>query len=186
MAKVKLSSALIRARGKMGNVVFRKYHDEVIMAQVPDMSGVTPSAAQVAHRERFKLAVLYGHTVLADPAKKAIYEATAKAKGIPVFALTVAHFLRAPLVDQIDLSTYTGKAGESIRITASDDFAVAGVEVTIHDTGGAVLEQGAATAADGVWNYVTTTNLPAGQQVSIEVTATDRPGHKTTRTQTRG
>jgi len=125
MAKVKLSSALIRARGKMGNVVFRKYHDEVIMAQVPDMSGVTPSAAQTAHRGRFKLGVLYGRTVLADPVKKAIYEATAKAKGIPVFALTVADFMRAPVVDQIDLSTYTGKAGETIRITASDDFEVA-------------------------------------------------------------
>jgi len=100
--------------------------------------------------------------------------------------LRLARSLQLPVVDQIDLSTYTGKAGETIRITASDDFAVAGVEVTIHDTGGAVLEQGAATAADGVWNYVTTTNLPPGQQVSIEVTATDRPGHKTTKAQTRG
>jgi hypothetical protein len=186
MAKVKLSSALIRARGKMGNVVFRKYHDEVIMAQVPDMSGVTPTAKQAAHRGRFKLGVLYGRTVLADPVKKAIYEATAKAKGIPVFALTVADFMRAPVVDQVDLSAYTGKAGETIRITASDDFEVAGVGVAIHDTAGAVLEQGAATLADGVWNYVTTANLPPGQQVSIEVTATDRPGPKTTKTQTPG
>jgi hypothetical protein len=183
MAKVKLSSALIRARGKMGNVVFRKYHDEIIMAQVPDMSGVTPTAKQMAHRQRFKLAVLYGNTVLADRQKRAVYEATAKAKGVPVFALTVADFLHAPAVAEIDLSAYTGKAGETIRITASDDFEVAGVEVAIHDTTGAVLERGAATAADGVWNYVTTTDLPPGQQVSIEVTATDRPGHKGMKTQ---
>jgi hypothetical protein len=34
-----------------------------------------------------------------------------------------------------------------------------------------------------LWTYTTTTNLPDGQPVSIEVTATDRPGHKTTKTQ---
>lgn len=186
MAKVKLSSALIRARGKMGNVVFRKYHDEVIVAHVPDMSGHTPTDKQASHRQRFKLAVLYGHTVLADPAKKAVYEATAKVKGLSVFAVTVADFLNAPVVDQIDVSAYNGKAGDTLRITASDDFEIAGVEVAIHDTGGAVLEHGAATAADGVWNYVTTTDLPPGHPISIEVTATDRPGHKTTKTQARG
>ena len=102
------------------------------------------------------------------------------------FALTVADFLRAPVIDQIDLSGYTGKASESIRITAHDDFEVSRVAVMIHDTTGAVLEQGAATASTGVWNYVTTTNLPAGQQVSIEATASDRSGHKTTKTEARG
>jgi hypothetical protein len=47
-----------------------------------------------------------------------------------------------------------------------------------------VLEQGpAALGSDSVWAYTTTTALPAGQTVMIEVTATDRPGHKTTKTQ---
>ena len=100
--------------------------------------------------------------------------------------LRVGDFLNAPVVEQIDVSAYNGKAGDTLRITASDDFEVAGVEVAIHDTGGAVLEHGAATAADGVWNYVTTADLPPGQPVSIEVPATDRPGHKITKTQARG
>ena len=34
---------------------------------------------------------------------------------------------------------------------------------------GPVLEQGAAMAADRVWNYATTTDLPPGQQVSVGV-----------------
>ena len=88
------------------------------------------------------------------------------------------------MVDEIDLSAYTGKTGEIIRVRASDDFGMVGVGVAIRDTESKVLEQGAATAAsDGAWTYTTTTNLPAGQQVVIEVTATDRPGHKTTKTQ---
>ena len=61
-----------------------------------------------------------------------------------------------------------------------------GVAVAIRKPDGTVLEQGAATAGnDSVWAYTTTTALPAGQNVLIEVTATDRPGHKTTKTQAR-
>ena len=61
-----------------------------------------------------------------------------------------------------------------------------GVAVAIRVTDGTVLEQGVTTATgDGAWTYTATTNLPDGQQVVIEVTATDRPGHKTTKTQAR-
>ncbi len=89
----------------------------------------------------------------------------------------------APTVDPIDLSGYTGQAGETIRITASDDFEVTGGGVSITGAGGTALEHGAATASDGAWSHVTKAALPAGQQVSIEVTATDRPGHETTNAQ---
>jgi hypothetical protein len=66
------------------------------------------------------LAALYGKAVLADPVKKAAYETKAQVKGIPAFALTVADFLHAPAVEEIDLSGDTGKAGETIRIAATD------------------------------------------------------------------
>jgi hypothetical protein len=164
MAKVKLSSALTRVSSRLGNVVFRRYGDEIILAQRPDLAGRAPTPGQAAHRQRFRLAALYGRTVLADPEKKALYEARARARGLPVFALTIADFLHVPAVDQIDLSGYTGRAGETIRIRASDDIEVAGVEVGITDAGGAVLERGAAAARDGVWEYATTRSCrPAGR-----------------------
>lgn len=102
-----------------------------------------------------------------------------------MFALTVADFLNTPAVDEVDLSAYTGKSGEPVRIRASDDFEGAGVEVSLTDAGGTVLERGAAAKAgtDSLWMYTTTTNLPDEQPVSIEVTATNRPGHRTTKTQ---
>jgi len=60
------------------------------------------------------------------------------------------------------------------------------VGLVIRANDGTVLEQGAGTrGSDGTWNYATTSNLAAGQTVAIEVTATDRPGHKGTKTQTR-
>lgn len=82
--------------------------------------------------------------------------------------LRLGDFPNAPVVDQFDLSVSTGKSGESKRIAAHDDFQVSGVAVAIHDTNGTVLEQGAATAADGVWNYAVTTNLPAGQRCQFK------------------
>jgi len=42
--------------------------------------------------ERIRQAVLYGRLVMADPATKAVYEDAAKARGKPLFSLTVADF----------------------------------------------------------------------------------------------
>ena len=47
-----------------------------------------------------------------------------------------------------------------------------------------VLEQGAAVAGtDGACSYTATQTVTAGQNVVIEVTASDRPGHKTAKMQ---
>ena len=134
MAKVTLSSSLMDAHGKMGNVVFRKHGDEHIMAHTPIVGDHVPTPGQAAQQQRFKLAAIYGSAVLADPAKKEVYAAKAKQKGITVFALCIADFLHTPSMDNIDLSTYTGKPGETITIQASDEVAVAGVAVRILDT----------------------------------------------------
>jgi len=112
----------------------------------------------------------------------------AKAKGQPVFSVTIADFYNAPVVSEIDLSGYTGRSGEAIRIVATDDFEVASVGVRITNTNNAVVEEGPA-ARDGQngsdWTYQSRTALPAGETVSIEVTATDRPGNKNVKTQPR-
>ena len=173
-----------KVSGAVGNLVFRRYEDEVVVGRKPDVSGVVETPAQAAHRERFRLAAVYGKGVFADPETKAIYEKGAKARGKPAFALAVADFLNEPVIDSIDLSAYTGQAGESIGISVHDDFEVVGVAVAIRSADGAILEHGpAAKRPDGTWRYSTTTALVAGQGVVIEVTASDRPGHKTVKTQ---
>lgn len=115
---------------------------------------------------------------------KALYDAKAEATGTPVFALTIAGFFDAPGVDEINLSAYTGQAGEEIAIRMHDDFALKGVAVAIRTNTSQVLAQGAADqGADSLWRYTATAALPAGQNVSIEVTAADFPGHQGIKTQ---
>lgn len=187
MAKVKLNPVLEAIQGKVGDLVFRRFEGEEVVGRMPNRTGITPSADQLAQMERFRLAALYGKAALADQQSRTIYENAADRKGIPVFALTVGDFLNAPAVDEIDLSVYTGKTGDVIRIHASDDVQVSGVAVKITKQDGTTQEEGAAVwnSASAIWVYTATTNLTQGQAVSIEVTASDRPGHKTSRTEAR-
>ena len=187
MAKVTLNPALVAIQGHVADMVFKRWEGQELVAKMPDRTGIVATANQVAQQDKFRLAALYGKAVLADPQTKQVYEDAAARKGIPAFALTVADFLNAPAIDEIDLSVYTGKTGDKIAVHASDDVEVQGVTVSIRAQGGAVLEEGAAvfTPASASWTYTATTDLAQGQAVSIEVNATDRPGHKTTKTQAR-
>jgi hypothetical protein len=187
MAKVTLNPVLMAIQGKVGDLVFKRFEGEEIVAKMPDRTGIVPSDNQLAQMEKFRLAALYGKAALADTQTRTPYEEASARKGVPVFALTVGDFLNAPAADEIDLAGYSGKSGEVIRVHASDDIEVSGVIVAIRAQGGTVLEEVAAVwnTASGYWAYTTTTSLTQGQAVSIEVSATDRPGHKTTRVQPR-
>ena len=102
------------------------------MGRKPDLEGREPTEAQQAQREQFRQAAVWqdGDTCtcvtagasVADSATKAIYEEAAKAKGQPVFSLTVADFFNAPSVDEVDLSAYAGRVGDAIAIRAHDDL----------------------------------------------------------------
>ena len=179
MAKVKLNPILEQISGQVGDLVFKRYGDEVVVARKPDLEGLEPSEAQLAQRERFREAAFYGKMVMADPETKAIYEEVARAKGQPLFSLLVADFFNAPSVDVVDLSGYTGAAGDEIVIRARDDFDVVGVSVALTDADGNPIESGEATETppdSGRWIYTATAAVTTGTTVRIAVTATDRPG----------
>lgn len=177
MANVKLNPILEQIRGQVGDLVFRRYEDRVILARKPEPSGRPPTAAQAATRERFRQAALYGRMVMADPDARAEYAAEADERRMPVFSLTIADFFRAPSVDEVDVADYRGAKGDAIRIRASDDFDVARVEVTITTADGTVVEAGEATEERGHWVYTATAPVRAETDVRIEVRAYDRPGN---------
>jgi len=182
MAQAKLSFPFDTLHGKLGGLVFRRCGDKIIVTRLPKIRSRTPTPSEVAHRERFKLAAAYGSSVRADPAAKAIYLATARERQISLTALCVADYLKRPVVEDIDLSQYTGQPGGTIRITAKDNFEVVGVEVAITTENGQLLEHGSATydLITRTWVYKASASAP-GSRVSIEVTASDRPGNKTSR-----
>ncbi len=181
MAKIKLNPIVEEVSGKFGNIVFRQTGDRTILTRRPDFSGLQPTDVQSAQRERFRQAVAYGKVVIADEASRKVYENAAQDKGLSVFALSVADFLNAPSIDQVDLSHYGGKTGDPITVTTHDDFEVVAVHVALTGADSAAIEEGEAVQQAGTlnWVYTATANVPANTSVRIDVTASDRPGTKT-------
>jgi hypothetical protein len=177
--KFKLNRAFREASGELDGLVYRNVRGNVVVSRKPDTSNVVSSESQIAHRERFKQAAAYGKSVMADAETRALYEAAAKSKNIPVFALTIADFFNAPTIDSLDLSDYTGQVHEPINIMACDDFGVANVSVSIADQTGNVIEAGNAVetaAGSGHWVYTAAATVATGVTVTVTAIATDRPG----------
>ncbi|MBK9925065.1 MAG: hypothetical protein IPP66_07210 [Anaerolineales bacterium] len=177
--KIKLNPMFEEARGQLGGMVLRELRGETIASRKPSSIG-EPTVDQAAQRERFKLAAAYGKSALADPLTRALYEAAANNKKIPVFALTVADYLNPPTIHEVDLSGFSGEIGQAIRIKASDDFGVARVSVTISDNAGSLVYEGddaiETAPGSGVWVYTTTGGVPDGVTAKVSVVAADRPG----------
>jgi len=180
MTHVKMNPIIEQMSGKLGDLVFKRYGDEVVIARAPEMDGRTFTPGQLAAQERFRKAAQYGKLAFAEPATRSAYEAAAQEASKPLFALMVADFFHAPVIDEVDASRYTGQAGETIVIQAHDDFEVIGVTVSIKDSGGQTVESGAATQNppdSGRWVYTTTQAVANVSGASITATASDRPGN---------
>jgi hypothetical protein len=180
MAKIKLNPIVEEMSGGFGNIVFRASKGKTVMCRKPDFSNVELSDNQAEHRERFRRAVAFGRSVMADPELRAMYEQASERKDIPVFALTVADFFNAPTISEVNLSAYDGTIGGLVKVSALDDISVMSVHVALTNSqDNAPIESGNAVETapgSGQWVYTATVAVPAGTTVNFAVVVTDRPG----------
>ena len=95
MAKIKLNPLYAGISGTLGDIVFKQSRNgEIIIAQRPKKSNIPPSAAQLANRERLKLANAYAKAALADPDVRAVYEQLAEQEGKGVYAAARDDFFK--------------------------------------------------------------------------------------------
>jgi len=90
-------------------------------------------------------------------------------------SVTVADVIHPPEIHRIDISRYTGMAGELIDITAGDDVNVSSIGVLIVSDDGILVEKGSAVLCDRnpySWKYVTKTNS-GSRSVKIIVDVAD-------------
>ena len=176
MAKIVLNPMFEQVSGQLGDLVFREMRGKTVISRKPAYTN-EPTENQAEHRERFKQAVAYGRGVMADNSVRAVYEAAAKAKNMPVFALTVADFFNAPVIRNVDVFGYTGAIGDTISILTSDDLGVVKVHVSISDDQGNPIEHGEAVeTAQGSGSWVYTATVQGQRVVKVQVVALDRPG----------
>ncbi len=179
MARLNLNALLGELRGKVDNAVIRKIRGQLYFHRKPQPDPKRkPTANQRQHRLKFKLASAWAEEVQQGPELHAFYSAFAAARDLRVRAVAISDYFSTPQVSKIDLRHYRGRAGDSIRVHASDEpYGVVRLVVAIH--GGAVfIEDGEATQKGKFWVYIAKTPLPRSQTVTITATAFDRPGQR--------
>ena len=92
MAKVELDAPFQRFTGKIGKLSYRWMYGKQTVMKTPDMSKVKWSEAQKANRERFRQAIAYARTAMADPKIRAHYEKVGKKANRQAFRVAVSDF----------------------------------------------------------------------------------------------
>lgn len=98
MAKTRLDPALASLRGRVGDLIYKKYSYGTVVTRVPRMEQVKWSSAQLDHRERVRAAGAFYRAVLADEKLKQKYQAIAVKRKIPLSAVTMAEFMKQGVV----------------------------------------------------------------------------------------
>jgi hypothetical protein len=117
MAESNKNLATDGLRGQVGNFVFRRRRADgkIFVSRHPGEQEAEPTDAQQLIREKFQQAAIYGRSAITDPQIKAAYKAAAK-PGQSAYNVAVADFFHAPDIEEVDLSAYSGQAGDVIRI----------------------------------------------------------------------
>ena len=166
-------------------LVVKTFHGKEFICRRPVFRDRQFSAAQRVVHQRFRDANGYARSVMSDPRERARYEMAAKSKNRSVRSTILADYLSSPVVEEIDLTCFDGRPDSWIAIRATDDFEVVRVDVMISATTDETVESGAAMRSEADpnwWFYAARTGWPAGTGARVTVTASDRPGNKTTRT----
>jgi hypothetical protein len=184
MADVNLNALVDGLSGKVGkNVVLRQRGGRTFLSTRPAGSSIV-SVKQQEQRDRFQRAVRYARTALLKPEVKAEYEELVKDKEfLSSFTAAVTDYFKAPEISEIDLSGYTGKAGDQIIMRSSANFKITEVEVTLLQVDGTVVESGDAVSTDPArleWTYLATQEVALITGLKVVVAAKDRPGKEVT------
>jgi hypothetical protein len=179
MAQVILNCSITGLRGRIGDIVYRRYGAKTFASRRPRKSRAVATTAQVAQQARFRGASDYAAAVTANPERAAVYQHYAARAKCPLRAIAMRDYLRAPVIKHIDVTEYTGRAGDRIDIEARDDTQVVAVHVVLRTRAGVMIEEGAAEVYVG-WRYITKTRV-ARRTVIVEATATDLAGNRVTR-----
>ncbi|QSB25382.1 hypothetical protein [Flavobacterium sp. CLA17] len=187
MAKSKDNIITHGLSGKVGDIiVFSQRGNKTIVSKAPKERTGEPTEKQKQHTLRFQEAILYAKTAVKDAATKAMYDASANAKkNVSGYNVAVADMLHAPKIEEINLSEYKGKKGDTISVKVTDDFKVVAVKVLIENADGTLVEEGnAKISANGLdWIYTATKENDDLTGDKITIQATDLPDNLTEKEQ---
>lgn len=159
-------------------IVFRSRFGKTIVSTKPKERTGEPSEVQKAHKAKFQQAILYAKAAINDPETMQGYK-DASGNGVTPYNVAVADFFQAPDVQEVNLSNYSGKVGDTISIKVTDNFMVKEVSVTILNADGSEVEHGNAVANAGTleWIYTAKAANASLDGDKIVIRASDLPGN---------
>lgn len=151
MARATLAPLFQHFRGKLGNLVFRKYGKTTVVYEYPEPSRKHESTArQKLNQGKFKEAIGYARQAMRDPILKMAYRLKAQELNSGnAYNAAMRDFLNKPLINGIEVQ------GKKLFVDATDDFRVDRVVVQLMNASGVVVEEGEAEFCqiDDVWAY---------------------------------
>lgn len=185
MARVTRNSLLRGISGKLGPLVVRQVGDQTIVQAAEGPGPRAPrSPKQQAHLDRMYRAQCYAKAQVQEPTAKVRYATGIDQRRTSAYTVAVADFMNLPVVTALLTSHYHGQPHDPTTITATDDFAVAAVYVSLYAPAGTLLEAGpAALLPDGRWRYLAQTTQPTLAGLRLEAEAHDYAGNVARRAQ---
>ena len=168
--------------GMLGKeIVFRDWAGKTVVAKAPRSRKSAPSVAQAKIQKRFLYASRYATAVVTntDQSMAKAYARSLRPRQ-NLYSRAVEDFMSSPVVDNIDLRDYAGGIGNTIKVTATDDFRVVSVRVEIYAASGTQLEAGNAVVDTNGIDYIYTVTQPNSVLADSKVIAiaTDVPGNE--------
>jgi len=175
----------ILARGFSGAVgkqlVLRTSGERTFLANRPSKNpNRVPTPAQEAVQLKFRESVIYAKAAIQDPALKLDYQAVAR-PGQSAFNVAFNDAYKGPELSNLNTEAYAGNPGDIITVRAIDNFFIDSVRISILDSNGSVLEEGAATPnANGLdFSYTVTQSNVSLPGTTIRAAAEDLPKNRT-------
>jgi len=144
MAKIHDNIIMQGLSGKLGNkLVFRTLRDgTTVVCKVPNFTDRKLSKAQKEHHKRFQDASAYAKNASRT---QPIYAQLAAGTLKNAYNVALGDWFHPPVIQRVE------RRGKLLRVKASDDVMVAGVQVMILDEQGRALEKGEGIKGRGAW-----------------------------------
>jgi hypothetical protein len=186
MGIIRSSSIPGQLHGKVGGLVYSAQPNGTTNVRSLGEHTAGSKPGEKKGQRRMKLGQAYVRAVLDNTEQWAVYNAEARARGMRVCDLAMADFLSDPVILGVNTQRYKGSAGDSVIVIGGDNFKIVRVGVVVRDAQDRRLEQGFAIPVEpslfATWLYTSQGDVPPGQVVTFEVTATDRCGHSVVKT----
>jgi len=141
MAKMEQIPVLGRMRGKVGDLIVKRYSDGYVVSARPYFSKPR-TEKQKAQSARFADAMAYARDATREPPTRELYDAVVADTNRASNTAAVSDYMRPPTIKKMDLADYSGQQGAVLKMRVENLVPVQQVAVLILPAGADDAQEG--------------------------------------------